>query len=130
LSLHVEADPGEGQPQARSFSAAFELSGKPEAGELQFFTPLGSTAAAIRWMPGLALLQAKDDTRQFSDLSQLIREVLGTDVPVGALFAWLAGQTQEVDGWQVDLSSREQGKISARRTAPAPMAELRVLLDD
>ncbi len=130
MSLRVEADPDQHQPPGQSFGAAFELQGNPDQGELQFFTPLGSTAAAIRWVPGSAVLQAQGETREFGDLAQLIRLVLGTDVPVTALFAWLAGQPQEVDGWQVDLTSRAQGKISARRATPALVAELRVLLDD
>ncbi len=129
LSIRVKVDPELPQAQDQSFSAAFELQGNPDQGELRLYTPLGSTAAGIQWAPGNATLQARGETRQFSDLAQLIRLVLGTDVPVTALFAWLAGQTQDVDGWQVDLSARDQGKILARRMAPALPAELQVLLD-
>lgn len=130
LSVRVQADPNEPQTQDQSFSAAFELQGNPDQGELRLYTPLGSTAAGIQWALGSAILQARGETRQFTDLAQLIGLVLGTDVPVTALFAWLAGQTQEVDGWQVDLSARNQGKIVARRTAPALPAELQVVLDN
>ena len=45
-----------GQPQ-QSFSATFELRGKPEAGTLVLFTPIGGTAAQLRWQPGHAVLQ-------------------------------------------------------------------------
>lgn len=76
------------------------------------------------------MLQARGESRKFSDLAQLIEEVLGTDVPVTALFAWLAGHRQEAHGWQVDLSQRTQGKILAHRLSPAPQAELRVILED
>ena len=128
--MRVKADPDQPQSQDQSFSAAFELQGNPEQGELRLFTPVGSTAAGIQWTPGSATLQARGETRQYSDLAQLIQLVLGTDVPVTALFAWLAGLAQDVDGWQVDLSARDQGKIVARRGAPALPAELQVLLDD
>lgn len=130
LSLRVQADSNAGQKQDQSFSAAFELQGDPTLGELQFFTPLGSTAAAMHWSPTGATLQARGETREFSNLTQLIISLLGTDVPVAALFAWLDGQALVADGWQVDLSQRAQGKIQARRSTPAPVAELRVLLDD
>jgi outer membrane lipoprotein LolB len=130
LALRVQADPASGQAQEQSFSAAFELSGSADRGELLFFTPLGSTAAAIHWLPGRAVLQSKGETREFEDLSQLIQQLLGTDVPVAALFSWLAGREQEANGWQVDLSQKAQGKILARRLSPAPSAELRVLLED
>lgn len=130
LSLRVQADANTEQKQDQSFSAAFELQGSPSQGELQFFTPLGSTAAALHWSSTGAVLQARGETREFSDLAQLITSLMGTDVPVAALFAWLDGQAQVADGWQVDLSQRAQGKIQARRTSPAPVAELRVLLDN
>ena len=116
--------------QDQSFSAAFELQGNASRGDLVLLTPLGSTAAAIHWSPEGAVLQARGETQTFSDLAQLVQKVLGTDVPVTALFAWLAGQSQEVAGWQVDLSRQPQGKIIARRTAPALPAELQVLLDN
>lgn len=130
LSVRVEADPAQNQTQDQSFSAAFELQGNADLGNLLLYTPFGSTAAAIHWSPGSALLKARGETRAFSDLGQLIQRVLGTDVPVTALFAWLQGQTQNVDGWQVDLSRQPLGKIVARRMAPALAAELQVLLDD
>lgn len=128
--MRVQAAADQVPAPDQSFSAAFELLGDPERGELQFFTPLGSTMADIHWAPGGAVLQARGESRKFSDLAQLIEEVLGTDVPVAALFAWLAGQTQEAHGWQVDLSRRAQGKILARRLSHAPQAELRVILED
>ena len=130
LSIRVQAAPDQGLTRDQSFSAAFELLGDPEHGELLFYTPLGSTAADIRWEPGNAVLQTQGETRHFSDLSQLIQVVLGTDVPVDALFAWMAGQTREIRGWQVDLSQQAQGKILARRVSPSPQAELRMILEN
>lgn len=129
LSVRVQAAPDASRAQDQSFSAAFELRGNASLGDLLLFTPLGSVAAAIHWSPDGAQLQARGETQTFSDLAQLMQLVLGTDVPVTALFAWLAGQVQEVDDWQVDLSRQPQGKIVARRMAPAVPAELKVLLD-
>ena len=114
-------------PQA--FSSTFELQGRPEQGELRFFTPLGSTAAAIVWSPERAQMQSGSDIQYFSNISNLIAQVLGTAVPVTALFAWLAGEPLSLDGWQVDQSQFDHGKITARRTSPAPQAEIRVVLE-
>jgi len=130
LALHVQADSGISPAQDQSFSAPFELRGSARQGDLLFYTPLGSTAAAIHWTENTAVLQARGETREFGDLNQLIRDLLGCDVPVTALFSWLNGQPQEAIGWQVDLSQQSQGKILARRLTPGPPALLQVLLDN
>lgn len=129
LATQVEANPDDPLSQHRSFSAAFELTGSPEAGELTFFTPLGSTAAAIRWTPQSATLEAPGDTRSFAGLGPLIQTLLGTDVPVIALFAWLDGRAMQADGWTVDLAQFAQGKIAAQRRTPRPEAQLRLILE-
>lgn len=126
LSVRVEASPAQG-PQA--FSSSFELQGGPGQGQLLFFTPLGSTAAAIAWSPQQAHMQSGTETHVFSSITELIERVLGTPVPVAALFAWLAGEPLSLDGWQVDQSQFADGKITARRTSPSPSAEIRVVLE-
>lgn len=130
FALRVQAEPNTGQGTAQSFSAAFELQGSAQQGALIFYTPLGSTVAAIYWAPGSAVLKLRGESRDFDDLNQLVAELLGTNLPVAALFLWLDGQTQEVAGWQVDLSQKMQGKILASRLTPAPPAELILLLDN
>jgi outer membrane lipoprotein LolB len=130
LALRVQAQPNSGQTQGQAFSAEFDLQGNAQQGDLLFYTPLGSTAAAIHWMPGQAVLRANGEAREFDNLDLLINELLGTEVPVAALFSWLAGQNQDADGWQVDLSAKGQGKISARRLLPVPAAELILLLEN
>lgn len=127
LSVRVDADQAPAQPQ--SFSAAFELSGSAQAGELALYTPLGSTAAALVWSPQTATLRTNDEVRHFESLDALIRQALGTDIPVSALFSWLAGDDVAVAGWRADLSQHASGRITARRTQPAPLAELRLVLD-
>lgn len=118
------------RPDAQqSFSAAFELQGTPASGSLQLFTPLGSSVARITWQPGSAVLEQSGQQRTSDSLEALVRETLGTDIPVPALFAWLQGQPQDVPGWQVDVSRHADGRISAVRHEPQPQAHLRVVLD-
>ncbi|PKO63092.1 MAG: hypothetical protein CVU24_00920 [Betaproteobacteria bacterium HGW-Betaproteobacteria-18] len=126
LSVRVEATES---LASQAFSSTFELQGKPEQGQLHFYTPLGSTAAAIVWTPVQALLQSGTQTQTFNNIAELIERVLGTPVPVSALFAWLAGDQISLDGWQVDQSQFDHGKITARRISPAPQAEIRVVLE-
>jgi outer membrane lipoprotein LolB len=123
LALRVESEP------AQVFAAAFELSGSAPAGALTLFTPLGTTAAALSWTPEGSTLRNNVEARQFATLGALMRQTLGAELPIAALFAWLAGDPATSAGWQVDLSQRPNGRITVRRQSPLPMAELRVVLD-
>lgn len=123
LSLQLEQTP----PQ--SFVAGFELSGNAVTGELSFFTPVGSTLALLAWAPGSATLKAKGDLWEFESVDELVRKVTGTDIPLPALFDWLAGIATAVPGWQADLSRMPDGRLVARRLAPEPAADLRIVLD-
>ncbi|RZI78106.1 MAG: outer membrane lipoprotein LolB [Rubrivivax sp.] len=123
LALQVESSP----PQ--SLSAVFDLKGSPQAGELVLTTPLGSTLARMAWAPGAATLQTGNDTRQFESVDALVAQVTGTSVPVPALFEWLAGRPADADGWSADLSQYAQGRLQASRQSPAPVANLRLVLE-
>jgi outer membrane lipoprotein LolB len=123
LAIRVESEP------VQVFSAAFELSGSAPAGALTLFTPLGTTAAALNWTPEGSTLRTNLEVRQFATLGALMRQTLGAELPIAALFDWLAGDTAASAGWQVDLSQRPNGRITVRRQSPLPMAELRVVLD-
>ena len=123
LALQVQSQP----PQ--SFSAAFTLRGAPERGELSLNTPLGSTLAYLTWEPGTAVLRANGEVRRFDSVQALTAEAVGTALPLAALFDWLAGQPTQVPGWQPDLSRLTDGRLQARREAPAPAADLRIVLD-
>ncbi len=121
LALQVESEP----PQ--SFSAGFDLRGTPAAGELRLASPLGSTLALLTWnRQGAELRQGNQTTRRDS-LDALTAELAGTEIPVAALFDWLRGQAHEAPGWQADLSRQAEGRVTARRSAPAPAAELRLV---
>jgi outer membrane lipoprotein LolB len=123
LALSVQANP----PQA--FSAGFELKGAPATGELTLFTPLGGTLAVLAWAPGSATLRSSDGVRQFASLEALAAEVTGADLPVAALFDWLAGKATPVAGWQADVSEVASGRLRAQRSAPPPTADLRIAFD-
>lgn len=127
LAVRVESEQPQAQPQA--FSAGFELTGNAQAGELTLYTPLGNTAAALSWSPQTAVMRSNGDVRHFESLDALIKQAVGTEIPVVALFAWLAGDNMAVAGWSADLSDHAKGRITARRTQPAPLAELRLVLE-
>lgn len=123
LALQVEDQP------SQSFSAGFELRGRPEAGELTLFNPLGGTLAALNWAPGTATLRSGDQVRQFESIDALAAGATGTAIPVASLFDWLAGRDTPVPGWVADLSQLAAGRLRARRVQPSPIADLRVALE-
>jgi outer membrane lipoprotein LolB len=127
LAVRLDAEPPQSPEQ--SFAAGFELTGNAQAGELTLFTPLGTTAAALSWSAQTAILRSDGTVRQFESLDALIKQAVGTEVPVTALFAWLAGDSMTVAGWSADLSQYGSGRITARRTQSGPPAELRLVLE-
>jgi outer membrane lipoprotein LolB len=127
LAVRIASEPA--QVELQSLSAGFELSGNPQIGRLILYTPLGTTAAALSWNSQDAILQSNGVNRNFESLNALIKETLGTEIPVAALFAWLAGDELPMTGWSVDLSQHATGRITARRSAPEPAAELRLIME-
>lgn len=127
LAVRIESDQALTEPT--SFSAEFELTGNPAAGELTIYTPIGSTAATLSWSPQVAVMRSNGNTRSFESLDALLKQAVGTDIPVVALFAWLAGDNLNAAGWNADLSQHANGRITARRTTPAPVTELRLVID-
>ncbi len=123
ISLLVQSEP------VQSFAGSFELSGTAEQGELSLYTPLGSTAAQMRWSPGNAQLQNGNTVQAYPSVDAMLERSTGAAVPITALFAWLRGQSISVPGWQADLSRQPEGRINAQRTSPAPAAQLRIVLE-
>lgn len=123
MALRVDTEP------AQAFSAEFELTGAATAGELKLLNPLGGTVALLSWAPGQARLFAGSDIREFASLDQLADHVMGTTVPVAALFDWLDGTNTRAAGWLADLSRLADGRLQAQRIEPAPRAELRLVLE-
>jgi outer membrane lipoprotein LolB len=139
LAVQVDATPG---AQARSTSAEFELQGRPEAGQLNLSTPLGTVLGQARWAPGQVVLVTPKGSTPYADLDSLTREALGESLPVAALFDWLKGRpwpgapsrpaSAEVGfsqlGWAVNLAAFDDAVISAKRERP-PAVTVRVKLD-
>jgi outer membrane lipoprotein LolB len=123
ISLVVQSEP------VQAFSGGFDLQGNADAGELTLTTPLGSTAALLRWSPGVAQLQSGGQTQQYPSVQAMMERTTGAAIPIDALFAWLRGQTATAHGWLADVSRHADGRISAQRTEPAPPAQLRIVLD-
>jgi outer membrane lipoprotein LolB len=125
LSLRIASD----QPAPTSFSAPFDLTGNAQTGELIFYTPLGTTAAALSWSPTAAVMASNGEIKHFKSLDDLLKQAIGTELPVAALFAWLAGKPALADGWQVELSGYGNGRIKASRQSPPPVAELSLIIE-
>jgi outer membrane lipoprotein LolB len=124
ISLQVQSEP------AQSFSASFELKGRAERGELTLISPLGNVLGVLRWSPGEAVLDSGGGkVQRFASVDELMAQATGAAVPIDALFAWLRGDNAAASGWSADLSRQKEGRISAKRSQPAPQADLRVVLD-
>jgi outer membrane lipoprotein LolB len=129
LAVNIEPH---GTAPARSVSAAFELRGSPDQGELQLTSPLGTVMAQARWNGSEALLITADGQRRFPNLAALSQDVLGEALPLQALFDWLRGRpwpgaASRADGnkgfiqlgWSVNLERWPEGwVIATRRTEP------------
>ena len=127
--LAVKVDADENDRLGRSLTAGFELTGNAIEGGLTLFTPLGGTAAVLTWSEAHASLLSQSTTRYYSSLKVLIEQAVGTDIPVNALFAWIDGTNASADGWTVDVTDYNNGRISAKRTNPGPTAELKIVLE-
>jgi outer membrane lipoprotein LolB len=137
LSVRIAAS---AEQPAQSLTAAFELRGDGDAGELRLNSPLGTRMATARWGSGLAELSTADGERRFGSLDELSRRTLGEVLPLAALPDWLAGRPwpqaphrQLADGfeqlgWRVLQAGRADGWVEAHREAP-PAVALRVRLD-
>lgn len=123
MGLQIHSQP------AQSLSAAFELQGSAEQGELLLLSPIGSTLAQLRWTPHSAELNQGGRQWSSSNLDELSTQLTGTALPVAALFDWLAGQATTPVGWQVDLSQLAQGRIQAERQSPTPAVQFKVVLE-
>lgn len=123
ISLQVQSEP------VQAFFAAFELKGRSDNGELTLISPLGSILGIMRWTPTEATLEQNGSTKRFASTYELLAQTTGAAVPVSALFDWLGGKQTTTPGWVADLSQQGNGRITAKRTSPAPQADLRIVLD-
>ena len=123
ISLQIQSEP------AQAFFASFELKGQAQNGELTLISPLGSILGTMRWSPGEAILTQGGSTKRFLSTDELLAQATGAAIPVSALFDWLDGKDTPTPGWMVDLSQQGNGRVTAKRVAPAPQADLRIILD-
>ena len=123
LALQLQSLP----PQ--NWSTSFELQGSSAQGEMLLLSPIGTTLARLSWTPQSAQLEQGQEKTKSSSLQSLSQRLTGTNLPIAALFDWLAGQATVVPGWHVDLSAHPQGRLTAQRHEPAPEAVLRIVLD-
>ena len=123
LGLQVQSEP----PQ--NLHASFELQGSAQQGELTLLSPVGSILARLSWTPRQATLERGAERWTQASVEQLAQQLVQTPFPIQALFDWIEGRAGTHAGWEADLSARDQGRITARRTAPAPSAVLRIVLD-
>ena len=123
MALRVDSTP----PQ--SFSASFELQGRPEQGHLTLSTALGTTLAKLVWSASGAEMQQGTQVTKRDHVDALMAELIGAAVPMQALFAWIRGESALVAGWQTDLTQRTDGRLTARRFEPLPTAELRLIIE-
>lgn len=123
LQVQVYSDP------SQSMSAAFELLGSADRGRLSLTSPLGTTLAEVQWTTLDAQWRTATETRHFASMDQLTEQLLGTSLPLAALFDWLQARPTSALGWEADLQDLPQGRLRAQRTHPAPQAQLRIVLE-
>ncbi len=149
--LAVRSDAG-GAQAARAVSGQFELSGNSSSGQLILTSPIGTTVARARWArprgaqgePSEIELEADGRTSRFDTLEAMMQQALGDQLPLAAMFDWLAGRpwpnapatrdaagtSFEQLGWHVDLSQFADARlIAAERPQPTPALHVRVKLD-
>ena len=122
LSLRVDTAP----PTVTQ--ADVSLQGSAERGLLTLYGPLGTTYGLLRWGPGEAVWRQGAEERRFESLDALLKQTLGTSLPVPTLFAWIRGETVALDGWELVSLPAEDQALVAKRRYPAPAVDLRLRL--
>lgn len=113
----------------QQFSAAFDLQGNADTGQLTLISPIGTTLAQARWSPARAELTQGSTHQTFSHMDALTTALHGGPLPVAAMFSWLHGQALAADGWSVQLDQLSAGRIQATRATPEPATDIRIILD-
>jgi outer membrane lipoprotein LolB len=123
ISVTVQSDP------PRNMSAGFSLDGNARQGELNLFSPLGTTLATLQWNPTSTQWLQGSQQRRYDSMAHLTEETTGAALPLDAMFEWLQGRATPSPGWQADLSALNQGSLIAKRITPEPLVVLRIKLD-
>ena len=150
LLVRTDATASQG---AKSLAGQFELSGGPRQGQLLLNSPIGTAVARARWRlrtpdaaaggTDLIELDVGGPLRTYASLDDMVVDALGEQLPLAALFDWLAGRpwseapaTLSADGshfsqlgWVVDRSAlAAERRIEAVREDP-PGLRVRVVID-
>lgn len=123
ISVTVLSDP------PRNMSSGFSLVGDARQGELNLFSPLGTTLATLQWNPTTTQWLQGSQQHRYDSIAHLTEETTGAALPMDAMFDWLQGHATASPGWQADLSAIDQGALVARRISPEPLVVLRIKLD-
>lgn len=124
MSLRIDSDPVQSHPL--SFSGWLE----PQSGQIDWFAVTGQTVAQVWWSPlGASIRSPTQPTQHFSSLSQLSRQLTGTDLPAPAFSDWMRGVLTPVEGWNIEMTSNQPLRIQAQRSQPAPAIRLILLLE-
>ena len=123
ISLQVQSNPPE------QLNASFALQGGAQRGQLDVFSPFGTTLATLQWTPQEAVLHQGNQQKRFTSITVLTERLTGAQLPMTELFDWLNGQPTAVEGWQTDVSQLGSGWLIATRTSPAPTVLLKIKLD-
>ena len=90
ISVQVQGD------NPSSMSASFLLRGDAKNGELDLYSPLGTTLGALQWTPQLVQLSDGSQHQYFTSLAELTEKTTGAALPIDALFEWLQGRDAQV----------------------------------
>jgi outer membrane lipoprotein LolB len=124
ISLKVLRDPPE------LFSASFEINGRPEDGELTFFSPIGTTLAVARWTPFNAQLMEGAKVKRYDSVEAMMLELTGSKLPLPELLGWLDQDGAELPGWTLKSdNSSSSRRVFAKRQQPLPAVELTLVID-
>jgi outer membrane lipoprotein LolB len=110
-------------------TAGFLLRGDIKRGELDLYSPLGTTLGVLEWTPESVELVQGNSHQIFDSLDELTQKTTGAELPLQAIFGWLKGEDIKAAGWQADLSNASNGSIIAWRTKPLPIVNMRIKLD-
>jgi outer membrane lipoprotein LolB len=115
MAIQVLKEPPE------SLSAGFELQGSAQAGEMVLLSPIGTTLARLEWTPQGARLAQGQQQLESTSLQRLGARLTGTELPIAALFEWLAGRPAEAPAGKSICRPMPKAASAQSGANPAPV---------